>query len=99
MDDAYLNSLLLMRKQFEYPNRVILPIDKQSKFYKIKCVETKDKFILDYDRRGFYELKYKEQLRHSGNFCLVRLEINAPPHMNPDGRLTSRNHIHIFKEG
>ncbi len=25
-------------------------------------------------------------------------DIDSPPHMNPDGTIVSRNHIHIFKE-
>lgn len=29
---------------------------------------------------------------------LVRIDIDSPPHMNPDGTKISRNHIHIFKE-
>lgn len=27
-----------------------------------------------------------------------RVDIDSPPHRNPDGTMTSRNHIHIYRE-
>lgn len=29
---------------------------------------------------------------------LVRIDVNSPPHINPDGTKTSRNHIHIYRQ-
>ena len=29
---------------------------------------------------------------------LVRIDIDSPPHLNPDGTKTSRNHIHIYRD-
>lgn len=47
----------------------------------------------------FIELKAKLQSRYVRNrLPLVRIDINSPPHINPDGRKLSRNHIHIFRE-
>ena len=52
------------------------------------------------DRRGRIELsKFKLQNRYAlTKLPLVRIDIDSPPHMNPDGTKTSRNHIHIYKE-
>ena len=53
------------------------------------------------DRRGRIELsKFKLQNRYAlTKLPLVRIDIDSPPHMNPDGTKTSRNHIHIYKDG
>lgn len=52
------------------------------------------------DRRGRIELsKFKLQNRYAlTKLPLVRIDIDSPPHMNPYGTKTSRNHIHIYKE-
>ncbi len=34
----------------------------------------------------------------TGN-AILRLDINATKHMNPDGREISENHLHIYKDG
>lgn len=79
--------------------KVILPGEQDFKVYDVASLTTQDLFLLDYDRRGKFELKHKKQLRHGKDMLMVRMEINAPKHTNPDGKTISRNHIHIFKEG
>lgn len=61
---------------------------------------TSDAFNIDLDRRGTITLsKKKLQERYLNNpMGMVRLEIDAPPHINPDGRRLSRNHIHIWQK-
>lgn len=69
--------------------------------YNIISQDKKNKFILDVDRRNRIELKkMKLQNRCTNiNELLIRVEIDSPPHTNPDSTITSRNHIHIYKEG
>lgn len=60
---------------------------------------TKDIFSLDIDRKGITLSKKKFQERHhNSNTIMIRLEIDCRPHMYADGRLSTRNHIHIFDE-
>lgn len=99
MTDNDFNTLASMKKQFVYQKNVQVPHDKQFETYKIKSYATKDKFFLYYDRRGTYELKQKGQIQYKKDFSMIRMEVNAPPHINPDGSAVSRNHIHIYKEG
>lgn len=72
----------------------------ESDVFDLKSISTNDKFFLDVDRRGRIELsKFKLQKRYVlTKLPLVRIDIDSPPHMNPDGTKTSRNHIHIYKE-
>ena len=99
MTDNNFKELMALDKYFIRPESIKLPREQERKIYSLKSTTTEDSFIFDYDRRGRFELKYKEQLRYVKDICLVRLEVNAPQHMNPDGSITSRNHMHIYREG
>jgi len=87
--------LIKLPKFFKDASGIQLPMQQQRKNYEINCSES-DTFILDYDRKGRYELKHKTQLREGKHRVLMRIEINAPPHMRLDGTTTGRNHIHIY---
>ena len=66
----------------------------------VKSCSSSDNFYLDINNSGKIELsKFKYQNLHVNSTTpLVRLEINAPEHINPDGKKISRNHIHIYRE-
>lgn len=56
-------------------------------------------FTLDMNRSGIIESKTMLQTRYSRtNDWIIRLELNGPPHTNPDGSQTERDHIHILRE-
>ena len=98
MDNQTFQHLLNLKKEFT--SSIILPNQQAQKIYDLTSISSLDKFHLDYDRRGTLELKYKTQLRASAYKLhpMVRLEVNSPPHINPDGTQLSRNHIHIYDE-
>ena len=91
--------LMELEKDFLKSN-ICLPGNGESHVFDLKSISTNDKFFLDVDRRGRIELsKFKLQNRYAlTKLPLVRIDIDSPPHMNPDGTKTSRNHIHIYKE-
>lgn len=90
--------LMSIKKKFN-ENPITLPHVNQCSQLNVFSIDNKDSFVIDIDRRGKIEIKSKTQARYSSNQNLIRVEINAPPHTNPDGTITSRNHIHIYKEG
>lgn len=59
-----------------------LPNNGENATYDLISPGANEKFLFDIDRKGKIELS---------KFKLL-------PHMNPDGTIVSRNHIHIFKE-
>ena len=60
----------------------------------------KEKFIIDINRKGFIKIsKCTYQERYQKEEILLRLDIDGPAHTNPDGRVISSNHIHIYREG
>lgn len=98
MTDIEFQSLIQLKKIFAKKD-VILPFTGNCNTYDLKSVDTKDRFYLDIDRRGKIELKTKLQNRYAKNkMPLVRIDIDSPPHINPDGTKLSRNHIHIYKD-
>lgn len=78
---------------------ISIPARNQRTQLKVLSHNNNETFIVDIDRTGRIEMKSKIQERYLGNNILIRVEINGPPHTNPDGTTTSRDHIHIYREG
>lgn len=60
--------------------------------------DKKEEFVLDV-WKGKIVLKTKYQTRVYKTIVLVRLDLNGPPHRNPDGKEVGGTHIHIYQEG
>ena len=56
-------------------------------------------FILDITRSHISLSKNTFQNRARGVIILLRLDLNPAPHRNPDGKVVTGNHLHIYKEG
>ena len=99
MTDTEFQYLMNLKKRFVVENSH-LPNNGESDFFDLISIESNEKFILDVDRRGKIELsKFKIQNRYAQTkLPLVRIDIDSPPHINPNGEILSRNHIHIFRE-
>lgn len=91
----------MMLEKYFLDKKIILPLRNEHKTYDILCRNSSETFFLDSDRRGRLELsKMKIQKRYAiTREPLVRIDFDSPPHDNPDGSTTSRNHIHIYREG
>ena len=99
MTNELFKHLLSLEKQFDDATTKLPTVGEVKILHATSCCLT-EKFIIDTDRRGKIELKkIKLQNRHSTRQPLLRIEIDCPPHTNPDDSETSRNHIHIYKEG
>lgn len=99
MTNTEFNILMGLTKTFSQ-SPIKLPMPGINKIYNLESTSSDDKFFLDVDRRGKIELsKFKIQHRYAiTKLPLVRIDIDSPPHTNPDGSRVSRNHIHIYKE-
>lgn len=56
-------------------------------------------FILDITRSHISLSKNTFQNRARGVIILLRLDLNPAPHRNPDGKVVTGNHLHVYKEG
>ncbi|MHB1463717.1 MAG: DUF6978 family protein [Thermoleophilia bacterium] len=62
-------------------------------------VNKREQFILDISQGRIDLAKVKYQNRARQIIVLIRLELNAAPHRNPDGEEVPSPHIHIYREG
>lgn len=58
-----------------------------------------EEFILDVYRSRIELSKNTFQNRGRGVFCLCRIDLKGPGHVNPDGEEIPCNHIHFYTEG
>lgn len=60
----------------------------------------KQAFVIDINRKGNLNLAKKctYQGRFLRDIILLRLDINGPEHTNPDGKIISGNHMHLYQE-
>lgn len=99
MSDSEFNYLMGLQKEFIDKN-YHLPNNGCSNVFDLISRESNEKFFLDVNRKGRIELsKFTLQKRYAPTkLPLVRIDIDSPPHINPDGIILSRNHIHIYRE-
>lgn len=91
------HELMAAPKKFT-DSKIQLPTIGESKHYEIVCINRHEKLFIDTNRSGKIELR-KATLQNRYRVPLVRIDLDSPPHTNPDGTKTTRNHLHIFQEG
>src|SRR5690625_76455 len=94
--------LIKVLKVLKYEGEVIpFPASMQQEVIEAQSDDlNKDKFMFYINRKGQYNLKKCTYLsRYNNTYNLLRLDINGPPHDNPDGTTVECPHIHIYKEG
>lgn len=62
-------------------------------------VDKKENFVLNFCRRKIVLEKINHLLLSKKTIPLVRLDVDGPPHLNPNGETIEGTHIHIYREG
>ena len=63
-------------------------------------LDEREQFKFDIQRRGMKKAgKCTFQERYHQTEILVRVDIDGPPHDNPDGETIPCPHLHIYREG
>lgn len=66
----------------------------------LKSEDDSESFIVDVNRKGTVRLrKCTYQERYAVIEILLRLDVDGPPHDNPDGTEVSTPHLHVYREG
>lgn len=99
LTDNEVNELLRLKKHFiNLP--ISMPLENSKKSYRLTDDSNKERFELNIERKKIEITINKTKINHSyNNEPIIRIEIGAPPHTNPDFTIVGRNHIHIYKEG
>lgn len=98
LTQAEADALISMRKTFADSAPVSLPpgIDRTRELI---GEGTQERFLLDLWRGTLRLSKLRFQTRGRKVIVLVRLDIDAAPHTNPDGTKLNGTHIHLYREG
>jgi hypothetical protein len=91
--------LAQVAKQITSARVIVIPASGKRMEWQASADQEKHRFYLNM-RRG---LKVPTQLtlqeRYETNEILLRLDIDGPPHGNPDGTVVPTPHLHIYREG
>jgi hypothetical protein len=100
LDQAEADALLALEKR-RVNNRVsAFPLLGESLALELRSVAGDERFILDIQRKGRIKLtKITFQGRARHEVILARLDIDGPPHRNPDDTLVPCPHLHVYREG
>lgn len=94
------DNLLAMRKQLVQPGPILFPIPGELLKLDARSVDGREAFIIDVNRKGrIRATKCTYQERYSITEILLRLDIDGPPHDNPDGTTLPCPHLHVYREG
>ncbi|MAQ71813.1 MAG: hypothetical protein CL565_06430 [Alphaproteobacteria bacterium] len=61
--------------------------------------DEREAFILNYSRHSINLSKRNHHFRGRKILGLARLDLDGPPHRNPDGEEIGSRHLHVYKEG
>ena len=97
------NTLIQLSKYLLNPQSFRFPMQSETRVYPLRYArqetdKTDMNISLYRGKKSAQKVSYR--LLYRGNVVLVRVDLgDMSVHTNPDGRVLSGNHIHIFKEG
>jgi hypothetical protein len=99
LTDAEADRLVRLKKQFS-PRVDRIPLGPGiHDTLKAVSLDVREDFLLDLDRPQIKPGKATFQCRCRDVVILLRLDLNGPPHRNPDGNRVPCPHLHIYREG
>jgi hypothetical protein len=94
------DQLIAMPKKLVETAMIEFSLAGAAKQFDALSEDGREAFVFDVNRRGKLKLsKCTYQERYAVVEILVRLDIDGPPHVNPDGADVPCPHIHVYKEG
>ncbi|MAT16276.1 MAG: hypothetical protein CMJ46_13515 [Planctomyces sp.] len=91
--------LLSMPKKLTAVTSIQFPILDEYIELDANSVDESERFIFDVSRKGRFKLlKCTYQERYLKTEALLRLDVDGPPHTNPDGQRIECPHLHIYRE-
>ncbi len=94
------DELMAMPKRCADPLPIGFPLPGESLRLDLHSVDRSESFVLDVNRKGKIKLtKCTYQERYAVVEILLRLDVDGPPHENPDGVEVPSPHLHVYREG
>lgn len=99
LNQAEAEALLAMEKHRADENSYYYPGPRTSLIVPLVSADRRESFLLDINRRKININRYTYMNRVRTVVILARLDVEGPPHRNPDGIDIATPHIHIYREG
>jgi hypothetical protein len=94
------NALMAMPKHLLETGEIRFPASGDYMQLELRSDDERETFLIDVNRRGKIKLtKCTYQERYAVVEILVRVDIDGPPHENPDGTVVPCPQIHEYREG
>lgn len=93
------DALLAMEKYSSTSDPIDLPDLGGTLDLKFVSANDREEFILNYSRHSINLSKRNHHLRGKKVIGLARLDLDGPPHRNPNGDEIGSRHLHLYKEG
>lgn len=96
---AEADRLARMAKRMVGVRHLALPAPGHRHEWQAQSADGREDFLLDCNRGTIRLTKVTYQERHQIATILLRLDLDRPPHTNPDGDVIETPHLHIYREG
>jgi hypothetical protein len=93
------DELLALSKIFIGKDEIDLPDRGGSLDLSFSSQNGREEFVLNYTRHSINLSKRNHHLRGRRVVGLARLDLDGPPHRNPDGEEIGARHLHLYREG
>ena len=96
---AEADALIEMEKRFVDENDWTFPATGERISLALSSIDKRENFMFDITRAQIKFTKATYQNRARQAIILLRLDLDGPPHRNPDGEEIPCPHLHIYREG
>jgi len=93
------DALIAMEKQRVDDKQWVFPVPGSRLAIPLISMDKRENFILDVTRAQVKLTKVTYQNRARQAIILLRLDLDGPPHRNPDDQEIPCPHLHIYREG
>lgn len=100
LTQAEADALIAMSKWFVDRGPLPFPLPGEMQKWEVFSEGRRESFLVDVNRKGKIKLtKCTYQGRYRVVEILLRLDVDGPPHENPDGTEVPTPHLHVYREG
>jgi hypothetical protein len=96
---AEADALIEMEKRFVDNDDWTFPAAGEQIALELTSVDKRENFVFDVTRAQIKLAKATFQNRARQTIILMRLDLDGPPHRNPDGNEIPCPHLHTYREG
>jgi hypothetical protein len=93
------DALIAMEKHRIDDREWLFPAPGERLAIPLTSIDKREQFMLDVSRGQIKLTKATFQNRARQAIILMRLDLNGPPHRNPDGVEVPCPHLHLYREG